>query len=82
LFRSLDDSVTDLQKALDKQTLATIAISVDYNNSIAELNKWKAKPAAIKYITIPASIREIKSNDCNDTKDAITSVRNIDYSLL
>jgi hypothetical protein len=80
--RKLDDSVNDLQEALDKQTLATMAISVDYNNSIVELNKWKAKPAEIKYITIPTLIREIKSNDCNDTKNAINSIRTIDYGLL
>lgn len=78
----LDSSVTSLKLSLDRQTLATTEISVDYNNSIAELNAWKDKPAKTKYITIPATIREVKSNECNDTKSAINIIRTIDYSLL
>lgn len=70
------------KNTLDSQTMQITANQINLDKKTKELNEWKSKPDKVKYITIPPIVREVKSNECNDTKNAINTVRTIDYSLL
>lgn len=51
------------------------------NDAISKLREWKSKPAEVRYKTIYKT-REVKSNECADIKNVISSVRYIDYDSL
>lgn len=71
------------KSSLDKQSLLIEQIQTDYDASIVKLNKWKAKPAEVRYEVIYKTInKEKKSNACNDIIDSVDSIKLIDYSLL
>ena len=69
--------------SLEKQSLLIEQIQTDYNASIVKLNKWKAKPAEVRYEVIYKTInKELKSNECKDVTNSIDTIKSIDYSLL
>jgi hypothetical protein len=90
-----EKSITDFTISLSKQEQATSecvlataiqnkdieVLRAQNDNAKFELEKWKNKPAEIKYQNI-VKIREVKSNECNDTKNVLDAVRNIDFNIL
>lgn len=71
------------KSSLDKQSLLIEQMRADYDVSMDKLNKWKAKPAEVRYEVIYKTInKEIKSNECKDVTNSIDTIKSIDYSLL
>lgn len=71
------------KSSLDKQSLLIEQMRADYDVSVDKLNKWKAKPAEVRYEVIYKTInKEIKSNECKDVTNSIDTIKSIDYSLL
>lgn len=71
------------KSSLDKQSLLVEKMRADYDVSVDNLNKWKAKPAEVRYEVIYKTInKEIKSNECKDVTNSIDTIKSIDYSLL
>ena len=71
------------KSSLDKQSLLVEQMRADYDVSVDKLNKWKAKPAEVRYEVIYKTInKEIKSNECKDVTNSIDTIKSIDYSLL
>jgi len=71
------------KSSLDKQSLLVEQMRADYDVSVDKLNKWKAKPAEVRYEVIYKTInKEIKSNECKDVANSIDTIKSIDYSLL
>ena len=75
---SLKSQRVSLEASILKQNLSIKLLEVDYNKSISDFNNWKSKPLKVKYKTI-YKYREVKSNDCNTTKDIVNAVRSIGY---
>lgn len=48
----------------------------DYEAKVAEYKEWQAKPAEIKYKTI---VKEIKSDECVDIKNALDELSTIKF---
>lgn len=48
----------------------------DYEAKVAEYEEWQAKPAEIKYKTI---VKEIKSDECVDIKNALDELSTIKF---
>jgi cell division protein FtsL len=69
------------KSALDSQTKEIENLAVDKTKADMKLAEWKAKPDKIKYEVI-YKIREVKSDECEDIKNVIDSVRNLDYERL
>ena len=71
------------KSSLDKQSLLVEQMRADYDASVDKLNKWKAKPAEVRYEVIYKTInKELKSNECKDVTSSIDTIKSIDYSLL
>lgn len=69
--------------SLEKQSLLIEQMRADYDVSMDKLNKWKAKPAEVRYEVIYKTInKEIKSDECKDVANSIDTIKSIDYSLL
>jgi len=71
----------ELKKAINISNEKLSKISVDLDKARQTLDEWKRKPPEVRYEVI-YKIREVKSNDCNTTKDVLNSIRNLDYSRL
>ena len=86
--------ITVINKKLEVERLETSIISqnkyiesleANKTKNLAELEKWKNKPAEVRYKTIYETIykdKEIKSNECKDIKTMLDNVRSIDFSSL
>jgi len=66
----------------DEQSSKIQNLKASKEKSDAKLAKWKALPPKIKYIRIPREIREVKSDECEDIKNALDAVKLIDPNIL
>ena len=65
-----------LEGAIIDQNTAIESSRNDYEMKIAEYEEWQAKPAEIKYKTI---VKEIKSDECVDIKNALDELSTIKF---
>jgi hypothetical protein len=72
---------TRYKSALDSQSKEIEALKHNEALAIAKLKKWQSRPPEVRYKTI-TKIREVKSDDCKDIKNALDAVRSIDYNSL
>ena len=67
---------TLLALAIIDQNTAIESNRNDYEAKVAEYEEWQAKPAEIKYKTI---VKEIKSDECIDIKNALDELSTIKF---
>ena len=65
-----------LKNEIEVQNKAVEAHKNEYEIKLAEYQKWKDKPAEIKYKTI---VKEIKSDECVDIKNALDELSTIKF---
>ena len=65
-----------LKNEIEVQNKAVEANKNEYEIKLAEYQKWKDKPAEIKYKTV---IKEVKSDDCIDIKNALDELSTIKF---
>ena len=65
-----------LEGAIIDQNTAIESSRNDYEMKIAEYEEWQAKPVEIKYKTI---VKEIKSDECIDIKNALDELSTIKF---
>lgn len=63
---------------IDKQNKEIESKKVDYEKNIKDFEEWKNKPQEIKYKEV-IKYKEIKSNECEDIKDIINSIRSTSF---
>jgi len=69
------------KNAVEEQNAKIQNLKVSKEESDAKLAKWKALPPKIKYKTI-TKIREVKSDECKDIKNALDAVKLINPNIL
>ena len=65
-----------LEAAIKSQNVVIESNRNDYEAKVAKYEEWQAKPAEIKYKTI---VKEIKSDDCIDIKNALDELSTIKF---
>ena len=65
-----------LEAAIKSQNTVIELNRNDYEAKVAEYEEWQAKPAEIKYKTI---VKEIKSDECIDIKNALDELSTIKF---
>lgn len=65
-----------LESTIIDQNTAIESNRNDYEAKVAEYEEWQAKPAEIKYKTI---VKEIKSDECIDIKNALDELSTIKF---
>ena len=65
-----------LEAAIKSQNVVIESNRNDYEAKVTEYEEWQAKPAEIKYKTI---VKEIKSDDCIDIKNALDELSTIKF---
>lgn len=65
-----------LKNEIEVQNKAVEANKNEYDTKLAEYQKWKDKPAEIKYKTV---IKEVKSDECVDIKNALDELSTIKF---
>ena len=65
-----------LEAAIKSQNVLIELNRNDYEAKVAEYEEWQAKPAEIKYKTI---VKEIKSDECVDIKNALDELSTIKF---
>ncbi len=65
-----------LEAAIKSQNTVIELNRNDYEAKLAEYEKWKDKPAEIKYKTV---IKEVKSDECIDIKNALDELSTIKF---
>ena len=65
-----------LEAAIKSQNAVIELNRNDYEAKVAEYEEWQAKPAEIKYKTI---VKEIKSDECIDIKNALDELSTIKF---
>ena len=65
-----------LEGAIIDQNTAIESNRNEYEAKVAEYEEWQAKPAEIKYKTI---VKEIKSDECVDIKNALDELSTIKF---
>lgn len=80
-IEKLQSSNKEFKKTVANQNEAVSKIAIDLDEARRILDEWKAKKPEVRYEVI-YKIREVKSNDCNITKDVLNSVRNLDFKRL
>lgn len=65
-----------LESTIIDQNTAIESNRNDYEAKVAEYEEWQAKPAEIKYKTI---VKEIKSDECVDIKNALDELSTIKF---
>ena len=65
-----------LESTIIDQNTAIESNRNDYETKVAEYEEWQAKPAEIKYKTI---VKEIKSDECVDIKNALDELSTIKF---
>lgn len=65
-----------LEAAIRSQNAVIELNRNDYETKVAEYEEWQAKPAEIKYKTI---VKEIKSDECVDIKNALDELSTIKF---
>lgn len=69
------------KSSLDSQNKGIELSKVSQAEARDKLRKWRAKPPEVRYITI-TKIREVKSDECEDIRKVINSVKLIDFNSL
>ena len=65
-----------LEAAIKSQNTVIELNRNDYEAKVSEYEEWQAKPAEIKYKTI---VKEIKSDECVDIKNALDELSTIKF---
>ena len=65
-----------LEAAIKSQNTVIELNRNDYEAKVAEYEEWQAKPAEIKYKTI---VKEVKSDECIDIKNALDELSTIKF---
>ena len=65
-----------LEAAIRSQNVVIELNRNDYEAKVAEYEEWQAKPAEIRYKTI---VKEIKSDECIDIKNALDELSTIKF---
>ena len=65
-----------LEAAIKSQNVLIELNRNDYETKVVEYEEWQAKPAEIKYKTI---VKEIKSDECIDIKNALDELSTIKF---
>ena len=65
-----------LEAAIKSQNVVIESNRNDYEAKVAKYEEWQAKPAEVKYKTI---VKEIKSDDCIDIKNALDELSTIKF---
>ena len=65
-----------LEAAIKSQNAVIELNRNDYETKVTEYEEWQAKPAEIKYKTI---VKEIKSDECVDIKNALDELSTIKF---
>ena len=65
-----------LEAAIKSQNTVIELNRNDYEAKVAEYEEWQAKPAEIKYKTV---IKEVKSDECIDIKNALDELSTIKF---
>ena len=65
-----------LEAAIKSQNAVIELNRNEYEAKVAEYEEWQAKPAEIKYKTI---VKEIKSDECVDIKNALDELSTIKF---
>ena len=65
-----------LEAAIKSQNIVIELNRNNYEAKVAEYEEWQAKPAEIKYKTI---VKEIKSDECVDIKNALDELSTIKF---
>ena len=65
-----------LEAAIKSQNTVIELNRNDYEAKVAEYEEWHAKPAEIKYKTV---IKEVKSDECVDIKNALDELSTIKF---
>ena len=65
-----------LEAAIKSQNAVIELNRNDYEAKIAKYEEWQAKPAEVKYKTI---VKEIKSDDCIDIKNALDELSTVKF---
>lgn len=65
-----------LEAAIKSQNVVIESNRNDYEAKVAKYEEWQAKPAEVKYKTI---VKEIKSDECVDIKNALDELSTIKF---
>ena len=65
-----------LEAAIKSQNTVIELNRNDYEAKVAEYKEWQAKPAEVKYKTV---IKEVKSDECIDIKNALDELSTIKF---
>ena len=63
---------------IEKQNLLVELNKADYENNLKEYQNWKDKPPEVKYKEV-IKYKEVKSNECEDIKAVINSIRSTSF---
>jgi biopolymer transport protein ExbB/TolQ len=72
-------NTSTLRISIDKQNEAINSLGLENKNAQNKLKEWREKPADIKYKTIQ-TIREIKSDECEQIKNSLNAIKSIGYN--
>lgn len=78
----LESSNAQSKLLMTKQNESIEAMTVDRDEALFKLEKWRALPPKIKYEVIYKDREVIKSNECDDIKSVIDDVRTVDFERL
>ena len=74
---NLEKDKIELEYVLDKQNNMILAMEVNLENKLKELEEYKLLPPEVKYKTIYKEIPAItkKSDECEDIKEVLNSLK-------
>ena len=78
----LESSNAQSKLLMTKQNESIDAMTVDRDEALFKLEKWKSMPPKIRYEVIYKDREVIKSNECDDIKSVIDDVRTVDFERL
>lgn len=78
----LESSNAQIKLLTTKQNESIEAMTVDRDEALFKLEKWRALPPKIKYEVIYKDREVVKSNECDDIKSVINDVRTVDFERL
>lgn len=67
------------EDSLSNQNALIVSQKADYDTKLKE---FRETPPKIRYEVIYKTTKEVKSNECNDTKQVINNIRNLDFDRL
>ena len=69
---------TTLRASIENQNKAVEETKVDLEENLREFEEWKNQPVEVKYKEV-IKYKEIKSNECEDIKNIINSIRSTSF---